>query len=175
RAAYDVAFAAISQFADRLGKRNPECPLDLNSHVGLEFIDVAGLILQQIEADNLEHALLVAPRAYVDILDVRQLGDQGGSYAGLFLDLAECGFLGLFPWVNQAFGKGQSDLLGQLLCAGGGAGRLLLWLDNRQFPALASPPHHHPACGDLSNHASQIIRITGVSHWPETRGVTCPW
>ncbi len=62
----------------------------------------ARTIEQEVEADNLEHARVIAPVAYVNVFDVGQLADQFSAQAGFLVDLAQGRLLRLLAFVDGA-------------------------------------------------------------------------
>src|SRR6202022_4411766 len=87
-----VALAFVAQQSRCFLQRSPESALHFDSHLWDDVVDAAGMVTQQIEADDLEYPLALAPGAHVHVLDIGQLGDGNRGYAGLFADLPQGGF-----------------------------------------------------------------------------------
>ena len=100
----DLAFAFVAESLGGFIQRDPEGALDFDAHRGRDVAELARAIQQEIEADNLEDAGLIAPVADVDILDVGELGNEVGANAGLFVNFTQGSLIGLLAGVDCALG-----------------------------------------------------------------------
>src|SRR5712691_8375757 len=76
---HDLALAVVREFGGRIFERKPQGPANFDAHFGSDVIDASRLVAQQIETDNLENALPIAPGAHVDVADIGEPADQGGG------------------------------------------------------------------------------------------------
>ena len=97
----DLAFVAIAQFLFRFVKRQPKGAFDLDAHLWSDVIHVPRLVAEQVETDDLEDALVIAPGADVNVFDIGELGNRNGMDPGFFAHLAKSSLLGLFAGVDQ--------------------------------------------------------------------------
>src|SRR5882724_1762295 len=146
-----LALVAIHQLAGSLGERNPERAFYFDSHFGGDVVDLSRSVAQQIEAHDFEHALAVTPVADVDVLDVREFGDELGNDAGFLLHLANRRRLRSFARIEQPFRKcehGRSTFAGQFR----GCRAFLRRFDQGNVPRRRDFPKHNAARRDLSHH-----------------------
>src|SRR6266404_1891143 len=162
----DVLLTTIRELAFCAFERNPKRLFDFDPHIRRDFSNFARFVSQQIEADNLENTLLVAPRTDVHIFNVRELDQNGCADSSLLAHFADGGLLRFLAGINQPLG--QCEYLLVTFFVTSAAGRLPLRLDYRQFPALRRWPHHHSSGGDLSQHRPKLTGtkgfVTGLKH-----------
>src|ERR1700674_5077544 len=96
-----ITFPSIRQLQASVFEWNPQSTLDLNAHRGINFVDISGLIFQQIKTHDFENPLLVPPGAHINILDISQLGNRSRDQPGFLSHLANGRLVGLFTRVHQ--------------------------------------------------------------------------
>src|SRR5271157_1716017 len=162
-ALYDFALALVNQLGWRFLEWQPERPLDFNAHLGRDLAEPAGAVQQQIKADDLEDASVVAPVPNVVILDVSQLANEVGVHTGFLSDLADSGLVGLLTVVNRALRQGNergSCRLARLGVVRGLFRTRHVRLDNRHEPAASHLPQDNAASRELAHHKG--LRIAAL-------------
>src|SRR5271165_4394000 len=154
-ALHDLTFALIAEGFRGVIQRKPVRLVHLDPHLRRNVAQTAGAVQQQIKADDLEDARVVAPVAHIVILDVGELADQLGAHPSFFADLAQSSLLRLLTVINRALRQSNNAswcLPARISLLDGFLRPFHVRLDDRQKPAAAHLPQHHTASRELAHH-----------------------